>query len=109
MTQSKPRLLPLLATVLISGCAIWPSPLSDIELARAASDRALVADARRDTAYAAVQNAYANGLAAMGNDSVGAVKVSGIFVSDHATQWRTGGKTSVPVKLTKVKYGNGAA
>lgn len=69
---------------------------------------ALVAEAKRDIAYASVQNAFANCLAAMGKDPVGAVNASGISLSDLAAQLRTGSGSNAPFKITQAKYGNGA-
>jgi outer membrane protein TolC len=69
---------------------------------------ALVAEAKRDIAYAAVQNAYANCLAAMGVDAVGAMQGTGVSVSDLASQLRGGANANSPVRVSLAKPGDGA-
>jgi hypothetical protein len=48
MTPQKLRLLPLLASILVSGCAIQPSSLSDAELAQVGSARAQAVTANQE-------------------------------------------------------------
>jgi outer membrane protein TolC len=66
---------------------------------------ALVAEAKRDIAYAAVQNAYANCLASMGLDPIGAAQGPGVSVSDLAARLRDGSRANGQPKLTMVRQG----
>ena len=66
---------------------------------------ALVAEAKRDIAHAAAQNAYANCLASMGLDPIGASPAPGVSVSDLAAQLRGSSRSAGHPKVTLIRQG----